>query len=137
MDNTIENINDIDNQAIKHTPIIDHRILAGKLVVYNWLKDVPTVTATPEVVEVRFKNTRKAFFSNPSKLNIKEGDIVAVEAALGHDIGIVSLAGELVKEQIRLKRIDLERTRLRKCIDVLNQMIYRIGNKLSHLSTIR
>ncbi|MGL5682295.1 MAG: PSP1 domain-containing protein [Marinifilaceae bacterium] len=114
MDNNIENITDADEQSAKHTPIIDHRILAGKLVVYNWLKDVPSVTSTPEVVEVRFKNTRKAFFSNPSKLNIKEGDIVAVEAALGHDIGIVSLTGELVKEQIRLKRVDLERNPLKK-----------------------
>ncbi len=95
-------------------PMIDHRLLAGKLGVYNWLKDVPAVTEIPEVVEVRFKNTRKAFFSNPSRLPLKEGDIVAVEAALGHDIGVVSLSGELVKEQIRLKHIDWERNPLKK-----------------------
>lgn len=95
-------------------PTIDHRLLAGKLNVYNWLKDVPATTEIPEVVEVRFKNTRKAFFSNPSQLPLKEGDIVAVEAALGHDIGVVSLSGELVKDQIRLKRVDLERNPLKK-----------------------
>lgn len=95
-------------------PTIDHRLLAGKLGVYNWLKDVPSVTEIPDVVEVRFKNTRKAFFSNPSRLLLKEGDIVAVEAALGHDIGVVSLSGELVKDQIRLKHIDLERNPLKK-----------------------
>ena len=95
-------------------PTIDHRLLAGKLGVYNWLKDLPAATEIPEVVEVRFKNTRKGFFSNPSQLPLKEGDIVAVEAALGHDIGVVSLSGELVKDQIRLKRIDLERNPLKK-----------------------
>lgn len=95
-------------------PTIDHRLLAGKLGVYNWLKDLPAASEIPDVVEVRFKNTRKAFFSNPSRLPLKEGDIVAVEAALGHDIGVVSLSGELVKDQIRLKRIDLERNPLKK-----------------------
>lgn len=95
-------------------PVIDHRLLAGKLNVYNWLDDLPGTDCAPEIVEVRFKNTRKAFFSNPSLLPLEEGDIVAVEAALGHDIGVVSLSGELVKEQIRLKRVDLERNPLKK-----------------------
>lgn len=95
-------------------PVIDHRLIAGKLCVYDWLNDIPDNSCPPEVVEVRFKNTRKGFYSNPSQLNLKEGDIVAVEAALGHDIGIISLSGELVKEQIRLKKIDLERNPLKK-----------------------
>ncbi len=95
-------------------PVIDHRLLAGKLNVYNWLEDLPATDCAPEIVEVRFKNTRKGFYSNPSGLPLKEGDIVAVEAALGHDIGIVSLSGELVKEQIRLKKVDLERNPLKK-----------------------
>lgn len=95
-------------------PVIDHRLLAGKLNVYNWLDDLPATDCVTEVVEVRFKNTRKGFFSNPSRLPLKEGDIVAVEAALGHDIGVVSLAGELVKDQIRLKRLDLDRNPLKK-----------------------
>lgn len=95
-------------------PVIDHRLLAGKLNVYNWLNDLPGTDCVPEIVEVRFKNTRKAFFSNPSRLPLEEGDIVAVEAALGHDIGVISLSGELVKEQVRLKRIDLDRNPLKK-----------------------
>jgi len=98
----------------KPVPVIDHRLLAGKLTVYNWLKDLPANDCVPEVVEVRFKNTRKGFYSNPSRIPLQEGDIVAVEAALGHDIGIVSLSGELVKEQIRVKKIDLERNPLKK-----------------------
>ncbi len=101
-------------QASKTIPVIDHRLLAGKLSVYDWLRDLPGNRHIPEIVEVRFKNTRKAFFSNPSKLPLQEGDIVAVEAALGHDIGIISLSGELVKEQIRMKKIDLNRNPLKK-----------------------
>lgn len=95
-------------------PVIDHRLLAGKLAVYDWLQDLPENECAPEIVEVRFKNTRKGFFSNPSKLPLKTGDIVAVEAALGHDIGVISLSGELVKDQMRVKRIDLERNPLKK-----------------------
>ena len=86
----------------RDVPVIDHRLLAGKLTVYDWLEDLPATDCAPEIVEVRFKNTRKGFYSNPSKLALKAGDIVAVEAALGHDIGVVSLSGELVKEQIRI-----------------------------------
>lgn len=95
-------------------PVIDHRLLAGKLTEYNWMEDVPEGPHPSDIVEVRFKNTRKGFYLNPSKLNLKIGDIVAVEAALGHDIGIVSMTGELVREQMRLKRVDVERNPLRK-----------------------
>ena len=98
----------------RDVPVIDHRLLARKLTVYDWLEDLPATDCAPEIVEVRFKNTRKGFYSNPSKLALKAGDIVAVEAALGHDIGVVSLSGELVKEQIRIKRVDLERNPLKK-----------------------
>jgi len=95
-------------------PVIDHRLLAGKLTVYNWMKDTPEGCTPSDIVEVRFKNTRKGFFLNNNKLNLNVGDIVAVEAALGHDIGIVSLTGELVREQMELKKVDLERNPLKK-----------------------
>lgn len=113
-----EDIEEIQPLHTKHPkpeiPVIDHRLLAGKLTVYDWLKDLPATDCAPEIVEVRFKNTRKGFYSNPLRLPLQEGDIVAVEAALGHDIGVVSLAGELVKEQLRVKRMDLERNPLKK-----------------------
>lgn len=109
-----EEIQQLHTKYQRPIPVIDHRLLAGKLAVYDWLNDLPKTDCAPEIVEVRFKNTRKAFFSNPSQLNLQAGDIVAVEAALGHDIGVVSLSGELVKEQIRVKRIDLERNPLKK-----------------------
>lgn len=58
----------------------------------------------PEAVEIRFKNTRKGIYTNVNGLRLKRGDIVAVEASPGHDIGIVTLAGEIVaKQQDRLK----------------------------------
>lgn len=112
-----EEVEEVQPLHTKHPhpiPVIDHRLLVGKLSVYDWLGDLPKTECTPEVVEVRFKNTRKAFFSNPSQLSLQTGDIVAVEAALGHDIGVISLSGELVKEQMRLKRVDLERNPLKK-----------------------
>ena len=109
-----EEIKQVHTKHPRPVPVNEHRLLAGKLAVYDWLSDLPKTDCAPEIVEVRFKNTRKAFFSNPSQLNLQAGDIVAVEAALGHDIGVVSLSGELVKEQIRVKRIDLERNPLKK-----------------------
>lgn len=104
------------NENIKPqvVPMIDHRLLAGKLTEYNWLAGVPEGPSPSEIVEVRFKNTRKGFYTNPSKLNLKVGDIVAVEAALGHDVGVVSMTGELVGEQMKLKHVDVARNPLKK-----------------------
>lgn len=113
-DDDQEEIQQLHTKHPKPIPVIDHRLLAGKLTVYNWLKDIPETGCIPEIVEVRFKNTRKAFYSNPLRIPLQEGDIVAVEAALGHDIGVISLSGELVKEQMRVKRVDLERNPLKK-----------------------
>lgn len=77
----------------------------NKLNVFNDLRKYPETSNTPDVVEVRFKNTRKAFYKNVNKLNLTEGDMVAVEASPGHDIGTVSLTGELVKEQMKRKGV--------------------------------
>jgi cell fate regulator YaaT (PSP1 superfamily) len=73
----------------------------SKLEVYNWMKDVPSMTSTEDIVEVQFKSTRKAYYFNINKLNLKEGDIIAVEASPGHDIGVVSLMGVLVELQLK------------------------------------
>ena len=95
--------------ARKVLPVIDHRLVSIKLAVHDWMKEMSYELVSPFLVEVQFKNTRKGIFTNPDKLPVKIGDVVAVEAAQGHDIGVVSLTGELVKEQVRLKRIDLTR----------------------------
>ena len=65
-----------------------------------WLDEFPENKPT-EIVEVRFKNTRRSFYQNASNLLLKTGDIVAVEASPGHDIGVVSLTGDLVAKQMR------------------------------------
>ena len=65
-----------------------------------WLDEYP-VNVPTDIVEVRFKNTRRSFYQNVNKLPLKRGDIVAVEASPGHDIGIVSLTGDLVARQMR------------------------------------
>ena len=71
-----------------------------KLHVTDWLKDYPD-TLPGDIYEVRFKNTRRGYYQNVNGLSLKEGDIVAVEAAPGHDIGIVSLSGDMVARQMR------------------------------------
>lgn len=66
----------------------------------SWLEDYP-VNMPTDIVEVRFKNTRRSFYQNINNLPLERGDIVAVEASPGHDIGIVTLTGDLVARQMR------------------------------------
>ena len=68
---------------------------------YDWLADVPGNVDDTDLVEVQFKHTRKGYYHNVNKLDLKNGDIVAVEANPGHDIGVVTLTGRLVKLQIK------------------------------------
>ena len=74
-----------------------------KMSVFDWLAnmELPKGQARPDVVEIRFKNTRKDFFKIEPDLILSAGDVVAVEASPGHDIGVVSLTGELVRLQLR------------------------------------
>ena len=73
----------------------------GKLNCFDWLGNVPGKKNTFDMVEVQFKNTRKGYYKNVSNLNLKIGDIVAVEASPGHDVGRVSLTGKLVALQMK------------------------------------
>ncbi|MBR1839022.1 MAG: hypothetical protein IJ782_00290 [Prevotella sp.] len=68
---------------------------------YDWLADVPGNAESTDLVEVQFKNTRKAYYHNVNGLDLKKGDWVAVEANPGHDIGVVSMTGRLVTLQIK------------------------------------
>ncbi len=85
----------------------------AKLDAYNWLREVSRMDI-PEIVEVRFKNTRKGFYRNVNGLRLKRGDIVAVEASPGHDIGIVTLAGDIVEKQFPKSRYSGYTDELRK-----------------------
>lgn len=66
----------------------------------DWLEEYPDNVPT-DIFEVRFKNTRRSFYQNVNNLPLKRGDIVAVEASPGHDIGVVSLTGDMVARQMR------------------------------------
>ena len=80
---------------------------SNKLAVFDWLSNMtlPSGQERFNIFEVRFKNGRKHFYKNPDNLTITMGDIVAVEGSPGHDIGTVSLAGELVKVQMKKRKI--------------------------------
>ena len=66
----------------------------------NWLEEYPDTIPT-DIYEVRFKNTRRSYYQNVNNLDLKRGDIVAVEAQPGHDIGVISLTGDMVAKQMR------------------------------------
>lgn len=72
----------------------------GHMYCYNWLEDIPGGFADDDMVEVQFKNTRKGYFKNSAGIDLKIGDMVAVEASPGHDIGYVTLTGALVRRQM-------------------------------------
>lgn len=82
-------------------PDITYKPGYNKLDSFNWLKDLPEVPSSNDIIEIRFKNTRKGFFRNVNNLRLEIGDIVAVEASPGHDIGRVSMVGPLINEQIK------------------------------------
>ena len=75
---------------------------------------LPSGQAPFQYVEVRFKNGRKQFYNNSQDLSLNMGDIVATEASPGHDIGIVSLSGELVRVQMKKKKASLEDPEIKK-----------------------
>lgn len=76
--------------------------LRGTLHVTDWLSDIQYAPEEEvELIQVLFKNTRSAFYTNPDRIPLKKGDWVAVEAAQGHDIGKVMLTGPLVRLQIK------------------------------------
>ena len=80
----------------------------NKLTVFDWLSNMslPNGEAPFDCIEVRFKNGRKEFYRNTEKLTLSMGDIVATVASPGHDIGIVTLTGELVKIQMKKKGVN-------------------------------
>ena len=88
---------------------------------YDWLADVPGNAESTDLVEVQFKNTRKGYYHNVNNLDLQKGDVVAVEANPGHDIGVVTLTGRLVKLQIKKANL--------KSMDDIKR-IYRIAKQV-------
>ena len=88
---------------------------------YDWLADVPGNADSTDLVEVQFKHTRKGYYHNINRLPLKKGDIVAVEASPGHDIGVVTLTGRLVALQIK-------KANLKSADDI--KRIYRLARQV-------
>jgi cell fate regulator YaaT (PSP1 superfamily) len=82
----------------------------GKLPIFDWLANMELPSGQEPInhYEVRFKNGRKEFFLNKNDLTLNLGDVVAVESSPGHDIGVLSLKGELVRLQMRKKKVDMD-----------------------------
>jgi len=109
-------------QAVKQVVMKDHKEVNGseetsdvvsepkyipgeyKLNSYNWLTNIPLDSLDKSIVEIRFKNTRKGFYRNVNNLRLQIGEIVAVEASPGHDIGRVSMVGRLVEFQLKQQK---------------------------------
>jgi cell fate regulator YaaT (PSP1 superfamily) len=87
-----------------------------KLTVFDWLSNMtlPNNQKPFDTMEVRFKNGRKCFYKNTKNLTICIGDVVAVETSPGHDIGVVSLTGELVKVQMKKKNVAIDNPELKQ-----------------------
>ena len=88
---------------------------------YDWLADIPGNAEDTDLVEVQFKHTRKGYYHNVNNQPLKKGDIVAVEASPGHDIGVVTLTGRLVKLQIKKANL--------KSLDDIKR-VYRIAREI-------
>ena len=102
-----------------------------KLSVFDWLSNMTLPgNETPfNIYEVRFKNGRKHFFKNTEKLSISMGDVVAVEGSPGHDIGIVSLGGELVKVQMKKRKVSIDSEEIKKIYRKASQRDIEIWEK--------
>ena len=106
---------------------------------YDWLADIPGNTEEQDMVEVQFKNTRKGFFKNSNKLKLAKGDIVAVEANPGHDIGVVTLTGRLVPLQMKKANLkpDVEIKRIYRKAKPVDMEKYEEAKAKEHDTMIR
>ena len=95
----------------------------NKLGVFDWLANMqlPTGQTQYDILEIRFKNSRKAFYRNAKNLSLQVGDAVVVEASPGYDVGIISVIGELARIQVKKKAPGLKPMEVRKIIRVATQ----------------
>ena len=85
-----------------------------KLSTFDWMCDLPETQADTDFVEVQFKNTRKGYFLNSTKIPLEKGDVVAVESSPGHDIGDVTLVGRLVLLQMKKNNVHPDKIEVRR-----------------------
>ncbi len=110
----------------------------GKLYCYNWLKGISDASDY-DIVEVQFKNTRKGYYVNSEHIPLKMGDMVAVDASPGHDIGEVTLVGKLVAMQMRKANVkpDTELRRIFRIARESDLQKYKEARALEHDTMIR
>jgi cell fate regulator YaaT (PSP1 superfamily) len=96
----------------------------NKLDVYDWLANMtlPEGQSVFDMVEVRFKNSRKAFYRNANNLTLQVGDVIVVEASPGYDVGVVSVVGELARIQLRKKAPDTKPFDSKKILRIATQV---------------
>lgn len=111
----------------------------NKLNTYDWLADVPGNAEEQDMVEVQFKNTRKGYYKNSNHLKLEKGDVVAVEASPGHDIGTVTLTGRLVPLQMRKINMkpDMEIKRVYRKAKPADMEKYEEAKSREHATMIR
>lgn len=111
----------------------------NKLNTYDWLADIPGNTEDCDMVEVQFKNTRKGYYKNSNNLPVEKGDIVAVEASPGHDIGVVTLTGRLVRLQMKKSNLkaDAEVRRVYRKAKPVDMEKYEEAKAKEHDTMIR
>lgn len=85
-----------------------------KLSTYDWMCDLPETQKDTDFVEVQFKNTRKGYFLNSTKIPLEKGDVVAVESSPGHDIGEVTLVGKLVLLQMKKYNVNPDKIEVKR-----------------------
>jgi cell fate regulator YaaT (PSP1 superfamily) len=85
-----------------------------KLSTFDWMCDLPETQEDTDFIEVQFKNTRKGYFLNSTKIPLEKGDVVAVESSPGHDIGDVTLVGRLVLLQMKKNNVHPDKIEVRR-----------------------
>lgn len=95
----------------------------NKLDVYDWLGNMalPDGQSTYDMVEIRFKNSRKGFYRNQNGIQLQVGDVVIVETSPGYDVGVISVVGELARVQIRKKAPEIKPYEAKKVLRIANQ----------------
>ena len=95
----------------------------NKLEVYDWLAnmELPGGQSPYDILEIRFKNSRKAFYRNTKALNLQVGDVVVVESSPGIDVGVVSIVGELARIQVNKKSPNFKHAEARKIVRIAEQ----------------
>ena len=116
-----------------------NRVQRNKLNTYDWICGIPGSAAATDFVEVQFKNTRKGYYLNNLQLPLEKGDLVAVEASPGHDIGTVTLTGRLVLIQMKKNRVrkDMEIKRVYRKARPSDLEKYEEAKAKEHATMIR